>query len=88
MAPPPNKQTGPTGKTDTTSQTPHPTPGTGAAPEPPVPERDEPVSSVYKLHKEALVSMLSGFGDEWSSSSGTVQQIHRCHPFKRPHQTC
>jgi hypothetical protein len=44
MAPPPIKQTGPTGKTDTTSQTPDPTPGAGAAPEPLVPELDEPVS--------------------------------------------
>jgi hypothetical protein len=74
MAPPPNKQTGPTGKTDTTSQTPDPTPGTGAAPEPPVPERDEPVSWVYKLHKEALVSMLSGFGLD---ATGTVEELRR-----------
>jgi hypothetical protein len=74
MAPPPIKQTGPTGKTDTTSQTPDPTPGTGAAPEPPVPERDEPVSWVYKLHKEALVTMLSGLGLD---ATGTVEELRR-----------
>jgi hypothetical protein len=59
--------------------TPHPRPRIRLQePEPPVPERDEPVyepvSWVYKLHKEALVTMLSGFGLD---AIGTAEELRR-----------
>jgi hypothetical protein len=68
----PTKPTGPTGKTETTPQNPDPTPGAGAGPQSLIPERDESVSWVYKLNKEALTAMLSGL-----EATGTVDELRR-----------
>jgi hypothetical protein len=70
----PTKPTGPAGKTETAPLNPDPTPGTGAGPQSQTPERDEPVSWVYKLNKEALTAMLSGLGLE---ATGTVEELRR-----------
>jgi hypothetical protein len=70
----PTKPTGPAGKTETAPLNPDPTPGTGAGPQSQTPERDEPVSWVYKLNKEALTAMLSGLGLE---ATGTVDELRR-----------
>jgi hypothetical protein len=70
----PTKPTGPTGKTETTSQNPDPAPGAGAGPQSLNLERDEPVSWVYRLNKEALIAMLSGLDLE---AIETVDELRR-----------
>jgi hypothetical protein len=70
----PTKPTGPAGKTETATQNPEPTPGAGAGSQLQTPERDENVSWVYKLNKEALTAMLSGLGLE---ATGTVDELRR-----------
>jgi hypothetical protein len=70
----PTKTTGSTGKTETTPQNPDPAPGAGAGSQSLTLERDEPVSWVYRLNKEALTAMLSGLDLE---ATGTVEELRR-----------
>jgi hypothetical protein len=70
----PTKPTEPTDKTKTSPQTPDPAPGTGAGPQSLIPERDESVSLVCKLNKEALTAMLSGLD---LGATGTVDELRR-----------
>jgi hypothetical protein len=70
----PTKPTGSAGKTETATQNPESTPGTGAGSQSQTLDREEPVSWVYKLNKEALTAMLSGLGLE---ATGTVEELRR-----------
>ncbi|XP_068900552.1 proline-rich protein HaeIII subfamily 1-like [Tenebrio molitor] len=68
----PTKPTGSAGKTETAAQNSEATPGTGAGSQSQTLDREEPVSWVYKLNKEALTAMLSGLGLE---ATGTVEEL-------------
>jgi hypothetical protein len=70
----PTKPTGSAGKTETAAQNSESTPGTGAGSQSQTLDREEPVSWVYKLNKEALTAMLSGLGLE---ATGTVEELRR-----------
>jgi hypothetical protein len=70
----PTKPTGSAGKAETAAQNSESTPGTGAGSQSQTLDREEPVSWVYKLNKEALTAMLSGLGLE---ATGMVEELRR-----------